>query len=106
MACMHSHAIKEMPQNTGSAERPGHAGAVRSYILPGGPSIRPDSALRYRIATMGWPPMPETFESALQARTDAMADACTRCGKCVEVCPATAAAGLSLEQRQHPVEVI
>ncbi|HEY1983696.1 MAG TPA: (Fe-S)-binding protein [Xanthobacteraceae bacterium] len=50
--------------------------------------------------------MPETFESALQARADAMADACTRCGKCVEVCPATAAAGLSLEQRQNPVEVI
>ncbi len=50
--------------------------------------------------------MPETFESALQARADAMADACMRCGKCVEVCPATAAAGLSLEQRQNPVEVI
>jgi heterodisulfide reductase subunit D len=50
--------------------------------------------------------MPETFESALQARADAMADACTRCGKCVEVCPATAAAGLSLEQRQNPVGVI
>jgi heterodisulfide reductase subunit D len=50
--------------------------------------------------------MPETFESALQARADAMADACTRCGKCVEVCPATAAAGLSLEQRQNPVDVI
>ena len=55
---------------------------------------------------MGWSPMPETFESALQARADAMADACTRCGKCVEVCPATAAAGLSPEQRQNPVEVI
>ena len=55
---------------------------------------------------MGWLPMPETFESALQARADAMADACTRCGKCVEVCPATAAAGLSMEQRQNPVEVI
>jgi heterodisulfide reductase subunit D len=50
--------------------------------------------------------MPETFESALQARADAMADACTRCGKCVEVCPATAAAGFSPEQRQNPVEVI
>ena len=34
--------------------------------------------------------MPETFESALHARVDAMVDACTRCGKCVEVCPATA----------------
>jgi heterodisulfide reductase subunit D len=50
--------------------------------------------------------MPETFEYALQAGADAMADACTRCGKCVEVCPATAAAGLSLEQRQNPVDVI
>jgi Fe-S oxidoreductase len=49
---------------------------------------------------------PETFESALQARADAMADACTRCGKCVEVCPATAAAGLTATEREHPVEVI
>jgi Fe-S oxidoreductase len=50
--------------------------------------------------------MSETFEAALQARADAMADACTRCGKCVEVCPATEAAGLTVEQRQSPVEVI
>jgi heterodisulfide reductase subunit D len=50
--------------------------------------------------------MPETFESALQARADAMADACTRCGKCVEVCPTTVAAGLTAEQRQNPVAVI
>jgi heterodisulfide reductase subunit D len=50
--------------------------------------------------------MPETFESALQARADAMADACTRCGKCVEVCPATEAAGLSAAERQDPVHVI
>jgi heterodisulfide reductase subunit D len=48
----------------------------------------------------------ETFESALKARADAMADACTRCGKCVEVCPATEAAGLTVEERQDPVEVI
>ena len=33
--------------------------------------------------------MPETFEAALNARVAAMADACTRCGKCVEVCPVT-----------------
>jgi Fe-S oxidoreductase len=50
--------------------------------------------------------MSESFEAALQARADAMADACTRCGKCVEVCPATEAAGLTVEQRQNPVEVI
>ena len=51
-------------------------------------------------------PMTATFESALQARADAMADACTRCGKCVEVCPVTEAAGLTAEERQNPVEVI
>ena len=50
--------------------------------------------------------MAETFESALMARADAMAGACTRCGKCVEVCPVTAAAGLTAEERQNPVEVI
>ena len=49
---------------------------------------------------------PGTFEAALKARADAMADACTRCGKCVEVCPATEAAGLTVEQRQNPVHVI
>jgi hypothetical protein len=31
--------------------------------------------------------MMESFESALQGRVDAMTDACTRRGKCVEVCP-------------------
>ena len=51
-------------------------------------------------------PQTGTFEAALKARADAMADACTRCGKCVEVCPATEAAGLTVEQRQNPVHVI
>jgi len=54
--------------------------------------------------------MPEklenSFEAALQARADAMAEACTRCGKCVEVCPSTVAAGLTAEERQNPVHVI
>lgn len=36
-----------------------------------------------------------TFEAALTARTEQMLDACTRCGKCVEVCPVTGAAGVS-----------
>jgi heterodisulfide reductase subunit D len=49
---------------------------------------------------------PATFEAALKARADAMASACTRCGKCVEVCPTTQAAGLTVEQRQNPVHVI
>jgi Fe-S oxidoreductase len=47
-----------------------------------------------------------TFENALQARADTMADACTRCGKCVEVCPTTTAAGLTEDEKQHPVAVI
>ncbi len=50
--------------------------------------------------------MAETFESALQARADAMADACTRCGKCVAVCPSTVAAGLTPEELQNPIHVI
>jgi Fe-S oxidoreductase len=50
--------------------------------------------------------MSETFESALHARVDQMLDACTRCGKCVEACPSTKAAGLTDDERQHPVTVI
>ena len=50
--------------------------------------------------------MPETFESALAARVDTMIDACTRCGRCVEACPTTVAAGLSADQRANPAGVI
>jgi len=39
--------------------------------------------------------MTETaFETALAARTHDMLDACTRCGKCVEICPMTGPAGV------------
>jgi Fe-S oxidoreductase len=39
--------------------------------------------------------MTETaFETALAARTAEMLDACTRCGKCVEICPMAAPAGV------------
>jgi heterodisulfide reductase subunit D len=39
--------------------------------------------------------MPESvFETALAARTNDMLDACTRCGKCVEICPITGPAGV------------
>src|SRR5262249_13244420 len=40
--------------------------------------------------------------TALTERTAAMADACTRCGKCVEVCPVTGPGGVNAE----PVAVI
>jgi heterodisulfide reductase subunit D len=43
--------------------------------------------------------MAETFESALAARVDSMVDACTRCGKCVEVCPAAGPAGVTAQPR-------
>jgi heterodisulfide reductase subunit D len=43
--------------------------------------------------------MTETFETALSARVQAMADACTRCGKCVEVCPVTGPGGVKAEPR-------
>jgi Fe-S oxidoreductase len=43
--------------------------------------------------------MSETFESALSGRVAAMADACTRCGKCVEVCPVTGPGGVKAEPR-------
>jgi heterodisulfide reductase subunit D len=46
--------------------------------------------------------MSGTFESALTERVAAMADACTRCGKCVEVCPVTGPGGVKAE----PVAVI
>ena len=47
--------------------------------------------------------MSETFEATLSARVDDMIDACTRCGKCVEACPVTTAAGV-LAQPQAVVE--
>jgi heterodisulfide reductase subunit D len=50
--------------------------------------------------------MTASFESVLQGRVDAMIDACTRCGKCVEVCPATEPAGLGRQARDNPASVI
>jgi heterodisulfide reductase subunit D len=41
--------------------------------------------------------MSETFEAALTVRVETMIDACTRCGKCVEACPITDAAGVTDE---------
>jgi Fe-S oxidoreductase len=46
--------------------------------------------------------MTQTFESVLAARTAEMADACVRCGKCVEACPVTGPGGVKAE----PVDVI
>src|SRR5829696_8922588 len=36
-----------------------------------------------------------SFETALGARVEDMLDACTRCGKCVEVCPSVKPAGIA-----------
>src|SRR5262249_14175030 len=43
------------------------------------------------------------FENALATRVEQMVDACVRCGKCVEVCPVTDAAGMG---EAEPVAVI
>src|ERR1700730_3148198 len=43
--------------------------------------------------------MTDTFETALSARVAAMADAATRCCKCVEVCPVTGPGGVDAEPR-------
>ena len=51
-------------------------------------------------------PAVQTFEAALNARAQSMADACTRCGKCVEVCPVTEPGGLSAEELKNPATVI
>jgi heterodisulfide reductase subunit D len=44
-----------------------------------------------------------SFEAALDARVRDMLDACIRCGKCVEACPTTEAAGIATAD---PIEVI
>src|SRR4030081_148473 len=36
-----------------------------------------------------------SFEAALGGRVEHMLDACTRCGKCVEVCPSVKPAGIA-----------
>jgi Fe-S oxidoreductase len=51
-------------------------------------------------------PPAQTFEAALDARAQVMADACTRCGKCVEVCPVTRPGGLTPDELQNPAAVI
>ncbi|HEY6258606.1 MAG TPA: (Fe-S)-binding protein [Xanthobacteraceae bacterium] len=43
--------------------------------------------------------MSDTFETALAGRVEAMLDACTRCGKCVEVCPVTGPGGVEAQPR-------
>jgi len=58
------------------------------------------------VSQSGADPAALTFEAALDARAQAMADACTRCGKCVEVCPVPAPGGLSAEELQNPAAVI
>ena len=39
--------------------------------------------------------MSESFAEALRSRTQDVLDNCTRCGRCFEVCPMTAPAGIA-----------
>src|SRR6202030_4844956 len=43
--------------------------------------------------------MSDTFEQPLTGRIEGMLDACTRCGKCVEICPVTGPGGVQAEPR-------
>ena len=43
------------------------------------------------------------FESALSARIDDMLEACTKCGKCVEICPVTGPAGVGAASPQDVI---
>jgi Fe-S oxidoreductase len=47
-----------------------------------------------------------SFETALGERVDDMLDACTRCGKCVEVCPSVRPAGISVANPQNIISGI
>jgi len=44
-----------------------------------------------------------SFETALSDRVDHMLDACTKCGKCVEVCPSVRPAGIA---EASPIDII
>ena len=44
-----------------------------------------------------------TFEAALSGRVNQMLDACTKCGKCVEVCPSVQPAGIASASSQDVI---
>src|ERR1700733_15258681 len=78
----------------------GRPGMETAGSTPAADGLQSGPIRRYIIG------MPETFEAGLQSRVDETVDACTRCGKCVEACPDTGAAGLETEARDNPVGVI
>src|ERR1700692_1601839 len=47
-----------------------------------------------------------SFETALGEHVDDMLDACTRCGKCVEVCPSVTPAGISATKSEDIISGI
>src|SRR5262249_15211897 len=78
--------------NTGGAAPYPRTSDARNRASTG----RADAVVSGRRARGG---MTDTFETALSARAAAMADACTRCGKCVEGCPVTGPGGVDAEPR-------
>src|SRR6516165_8788581 len=81
------------PETAGYAGQRGRRTGFRPYTLP-------------TSSLAGSNAMDETFEAGLTARVDAMLDACTRCGKCVEACPITDAAGVADQPRDVITGVI
>src|SRR5215510_4361581 len=64
------------------------ADAIANLAAPPYPLVEPLAVSRTQR-------MRSAFETALTARVDAMLDACTKCGKCLEACPITGAAGVA-----------
>src|ERR1700761_4590559 len=90
----------------GLVETAGHLVGISSYTLLHALVTSPAQALQSGSGRYYDMAMTETFEQALQTRVDDMLDACTRCGKCVEVCPAAEPAGLAMVARENPTSVI
>jgi ferredoxin len=62
-------------------------------MVPSTPIASP-LGMPIRLQTVGFSMNNAGFEEALTSRVDAMVDACTKCGKCFEVCPIAGPAGL------------
>ena len=66
---------------------------MRETVLAGADAYEGVSFLRLQLWTSAT--AVDVFETALSHRVEQMLDACTRCGKCFEVCPITGPAGVA-----------
>src|ERR1700726_3379515 len=90
--------VRKTPLNSRGRER---AGTVAALSFTG--SLASCNWLCFPICSLSHERsllrMNDTFENALAGRVEAMLDACTRCGRGVEVCPVTGPGGVTAEPR-------